>query len=125
MLPHPGLPPFDYVRPETASECIRLLQEHGPDCRLLLGGTDLLVRMRDGAVRPRLVVDVKHLPGMQEIVYEPGRGLTVGAAVTLNRLAAHPDVRAHYSLLARLPPRVARLRSWYEATLSAARANKE
>ncbi len=123
MLPHPGLPPFDYVRPETASDCIRLLQEHGPDCRLLMGGTDLLVRMRDGAVRPRLVVDVKHLPGMQEIAYEPGQGLRVGAAVNLNRLAAHPDVREHYALLARAAESVASYQLRNRATLGGNLAN--
>ncbi len=123
MLPNPALPPFDYIRPETAFECIRLLQEHGPDCRLMMGGTDLLVRMRDGMVRPRLVVDVKHLPGMQDIHYEPGRGLTVGAAVNLNRLAAHPDVRAHYSLLAQAAESVASYQLRNRATLGGNLAN--
>ena len=132
MLARPGLPSFDYVRANSASEVIHLLGEHGAAARLLMGGTDLLVQMRNGAVRPRLVVDVKHLPGMRDVVYVRSRGavsaprsagvpspvrsearrsagvpfpdertgLTVGAAVTMNELANHPDVRAHCPLLA-------------------------
>jgi carbon-monoxide dehydrogenase medium subunit len=65
-----------------------------------MGGTDLFVRMRDGAIRPQIVIDVKHLPGMRDIAYDERQGLTVGAAVTMNQLACHPDVRAHYPLLA-------------------------
>jgi CO/xanthine dehydrogenase FAD-binding subunit len=118
VLARPGLPSFDYVRANNAGEVIRLLGEHGAAARLLMGGTDLLVQMRDGAVHPRLVVDVKHLPGMRDVVYVRSRsavstprsagvpfpdartGLTVGAAVTMNELARHPDVRTHYPLLA-------------------------
>ena len=65
-----------------------------------MGGTDLLVRMRHNAIHPRVVIDVKHLPGMRALSYGPDQGLEVGAAVTMNQLARHPDVRAHYPLLA-------------------------
>lgn len=100
MFARPGLPDFDYVGAATAEEVVALLQEHGPAARLLMGGTDLFPAMRDGAARPRVVIDLKQLPGMQAIACDPQAGLTVGAAVTMNQLAGHPDVRAHYGLLA-------------------------
>jgi CO/xanthine dehydrogenase FAD-binding subunit len=81
------------------------LQKDG--VRLMMGGTDLLVQMRDGAIRPQTVVDVKHLPGMRDIAYDERAGLTVGAAVTMNQLARHPDVQAHYPLLAEAADSVA------------------
>jgi carbon-monoxide dehydrogenase medium subunit len=88
------------VRASTRDEVTRLLNEHKGAARLLMGGTDLLVRMRDGAIHPRFVIDVKHLPGMRALSYDEVQGLEVGAAVTMNRLARHPDVRARYPLLA-------------------------
>jgi carbon-monoxide dehydrogenase medium subunit len=76
------------------------LEEHGKAAQLMMGGTDLFVRMRHGDIRPKIVVDVKHLPGMRDIMYDGQAGLTIGAAVTMNQVAGHPDVRAHYPLLA-------------------------
>ncbi len=117
MLARPSLPRFDYVRATTADEVVRLLQEHGEDARLLMGGTDLFVRMRDGVIRPQVVVDVKHLPGIRDVVYDEQAGLTVGAAVTMNEVARHPDIVAHYPLLAEAANSVASYQLRNRATL--------
>ena len=100
MSSRPSLPSFDYVRATSREHVVDLLRKHGKDVRLMSGGTDLLVRMRDGFLQPKVLLDIKHLPGMRNIVFDPSRGLTVGAAVTMNSLAVHPDVVAHYPLLA-------------------------
>jgi CO/xanthine dehydrogenase FAD-binding subunit len=113
----PGLPGFDYVRAGAPDEVVRLLTEYGESARLLMGGTDLLVRMRDGALRPRVVIDVKHLPGMQAVAYDGSSGLTVGAAVTMNRVAGHPDVLVRYPLLAEAARSVASYQLRNRATL--------
>jgi CO/xanthine dehydrogenase FAD-binding subunit len=105
MLPRPGLPSFEYVRATTPAQVYQLLQRDG--VRLMMGGTDLLVQMRDGAIRPQTVVDVKHLPGMRDVVYDAQAGLTLGAAVTMNQVAGHPAVQAHYPLLAQAAHSVA------------------
>ena len=117
MFARPGLPSFDYVRPGTADEVIGLLQEHGEAARLLMGGTDLFPGLRDGAFRPKVVVDVKGLPGMRDILFDRETGLTVGAAVTMNALANHPDVQAHYPLLAEAAGTVASYQIRNRATL--------
>lgn len=98
MPARPGLPKFEYTRATTPAQVQQLLQ--ADDVRLMMGGTDLLVQIRDGVVRPHIVVDVKHLPGMRDVVYDKQAGLTVGAAVTMNQLARHADVLARYPPLA-------------------------
>ena len=117
MLARPGLPSFDYVRATTADEVVRLLKEHGEAAQLAMGGTDLFVRMRDGFIRPQVVVDVKHLPGMRDVVYDGQAGLTVGAAATMNEIARHPDVQAHYPLLAEAANSVASYQLRNRATI--------
>lgn len=97
MLARPGLPPFRYVEARSAAEVHALLGEGG--ARPLLGGTDLLPQMREGRVAPRVLVDVKRLPGMRALVEEEG-GLACGAGVTMNELARHPAVRARMTALA-------------------------
>jgi carbon-monoxide dehydrogenase medium subunit len=52
-------------------------------------------------MRPDVLVDIKHLPGMDAIVLEEGQGgLTIGAAVTMNRIAQHLEIGAYYPPLA-------------------------
>ena len=117
MLARPGLPSFDYVRPSSSEEAISLLSRHGESARLMMGGTDLLVRLRDGSTRPQVVVDVKHLPGMRDISYHHQSGLTVGSAATMNEIAHHAEVRAHYPLLAESASAVASYQLRNRATM--------
>jgi CO/xanthine dehydrogenase FAD-binding subunit len=117
MFARPGLPSFEYVRAGTPEEVIGRLAEHGEAARLLMGGTDLFPGMRDGLIRPSVVVDVKHLPGMRDILYDQELGLAVGAAVTMNELARHPDVRTYYPLLAEAAETVASYQIRNRATL--------
>jgi CO/xanthine dehydrogenase FAD-binding subunit len=117
VFARPGLPSFDYVRAGTPGQVVGLLEEHGQAARLMMGGTDLFVRMRQGDVRPKIVVDVKHLPGMRDILYHKDAGLTVGAAVTMNHVADHPEVRAQYPLLAEAAKSVASYQVRNRATI--------
>lgn len=117
MFARPGLPSFEYVQARTADEAVNLLAKHREAARLLMGGTDLFPGLRDGAFHPKVVVDVKHLPGMCAIKYDGRVGLTVGAAVTMNQLATHPIVQHHYPLLAEAANTVASYQIRNRATL--------
>lgn len=115
---HPGLPEFDYVRPASLAEASRFLAEHAGEARPFSGGTDTFVRMRDGFWKDKYLVDVKHLDGLNTLAYNPAGGLTVGAAVNLNRLIAAPEVRAHYPALAEAAHTVASYQLRSRATLA-------
>lgn len=103
---HPELPEFEYLRPASLAEASRFLAEHAGEARPLLGGTDIFVRMRDGFYHDQYLVDVKYLDGAQALHFEPGgngqaqAGLTIGAAVNMNRVLAFPAVQQHYAVLA-------------------------
>jgi carbon-monoxide dehydrogenase medium subunit len=97
---HPGLPEFDYVKPATLAEASQFLALHRDEARPFLGGTDVFVRMRDGFFHPKYLVDVKHLKGVNDLHYDPATGLTLGAAVSMNRVIADPQVQVHYPMLA-------------------------
>jgi CO/xanthine dehydrogenase FAD-binding subunit len=99
MLTHPSLPAFEYYRPQTLVEASQFLVRHPAEARPFLGGTDVFVRMRDGFLTPQFLVDVKHLVGMDTLRFDPQAGLTIGAAVNMNRVIAAPEVQYHYPLL--------------------------
>jgi CO/xanthine dehydrogenase FAD-binding subunit len=117
VFARPGLPSFDYIRASSLDEAIALLQEHGLAAKPLMGATDLFPRLRDAAIDPQVLVDVKHLPGLREIIMDAGAGLTVGAAVTMNEVANHAGIRAHYPVLAEAAHTVASYQLRNRATL--------
>ncbi len=100
MDTHPTLPEFDYILPQTLVEASEFLSRYGGEARPFLGGTDVFVRMRDGFIEPKYLVDVKNLNGMNDLHFDPNSGLTLGAAVSMNRVIASAEVRANYPLLA-------------------------
>lgn len=98
--PHPGLPELEYVKPASLADASKFLAEHEGKAKPFSGGTDCFVRLRDGVIKLDYLVDIKGLEGTRELSFDPAKGLTIGAAVTMNRVAAHPDVLKHYPNLA-------------------------
>ncbi len=79
-----------YLAPNTLDEAIKALASAGSAGRILAGGTDLLVQMRSGAVKPGVIVDIKKIAEMTEIVETADGGFHIGAAVAGAVLAEHP-----------------------------------
>jgi carbon-monoxide dehydrogenase medium subunit len=91
---------FAYERPAHLDEAVALLGEHGPDARLLAGGTDLIIRLRDGSVRPRVVVDVKRIGELDGRIRDDDGHLTIGAHTVMTRIAADARIQRGYQALA-------------------------
>ncbi len=115
---HPGLPEFDYIKPVSLKEASIFLAQHVGEARAFSGGTDTFVRMRDGAWQDKYLVDVKGLPGMNDLKFDPVNGLTVGAAVNMSRLIASPDVNTYYPVLAEAAHTVASYQLRTRATIA-------
>jgi aerobic carbon-monoxide dehydrogenase medium subunit len=79
-----------YVAPRTLDEAIGAFAAAGSAARIMAGGTDLLVQMRSGMVRPGLIVDIKGIDEMNSIEETANGGFCIGAAVTGAVLAEHP-----------------------------------
>ena len=114
---HPTLPDFDYIRPETLVEASEFLALHPNEARPFLGGTDIFVRMRDGFLAPKFLVDVKYLDGTNKLLFDLEEGLTLGAAVNMNRVIASPEVQTYYPLLVKACKSVASYQLRTRATI--------
>jgi carbon-monoxide dehydrogenase medium subunit len=82
-----------YVAPRTLDEAIGAFAAAGSAARIMAGGTDLLVQMRSGLVRPGLIVDIKKIDEMNSIEETAEGGFRIGAAVSGAVLAEHPKFR--------------------------------
>jgi carbon-monoxide dehydrogenase medium subunit len=80
-MPDGDLPEIQYAAPRTVAQAVRRLARSGGRARILAGGTDLLVQLRAGLVRPELIVDVKKIPELSQVRRVAG-GFRVGAAVS-------------------------------------------
>ena len=88
--------PFAYQAPASVGEAVALLADPARGARPFAGGTDLLVQMRRGLFAPEMLVDVKRIPELNRIAFDPIEGLTIGAAVSCAWLCDHPAVQQHY-----------------------------
>ena len=100
-----SLDTFELARPAGLADALALLAAQA-DVRIVGGGTDLVPNLRRGLERPALLVDLSVLPGFTAI--EPGEhGLTLGAGVTLARLANDKFIAACYPAIAQAAAAVA------------------
>jgi xanthine dehydrogenase FAD-binding subunit len=87
---------FEYAVPKTITEAVALLAEQGDRARILAGGTDIIVQVREGRRAVDLLVDVKNIPELNELTFDPRQGLLIGAAVPCYRIVEQADIAKAY-----------------------------
>lgn len=91
---------FEYATAATVDEAVSLLAARGEKAKILAGGTDLIVQLREGLREAELVLDIKKIPELMQMQFSPERGLRLGAAVPCYRLYGDAAVAAAYPALA-------------------------
>lgn len=110
--------PFAYARPATLADAVALLGAHGPDARLLAGGTDLVIRLRDGTVRPAVVIDVKRIAELRPVIREDDGRLVISAGTVMTDIVADDQVRRWFPALAEAASVVGSVQIRNRATLA-------
>jgi len=90
--------PFEYFEPETIKEALSLLGKYQEKARILAGGTDLVVMMREREIRPRYVINLGRIPGLSYINLN-GKGLRIGALTTIAELEHSPVLKQNYRII--------------------------
>lgn len=94
----PILHEFEYHKPTTVREAIKLLSKYRKPA-LLAGGTDLVNNLKEELEQPDAVIDIKGIRGLRSISFR-GKVLTVGAAATFTELAESKVVRSKFPVIA-------------------------
>lgn len=87
---------IEYAKPQTLSEAVSLLAERGKMVTSLAGGTDIITNIRVGKRQADRLLDIKAIPELNELSYNPQKGLTLGAAVPCYRIYEDEEVAKAY-----------------------------
>ena len=111
--------PFNYLAPTRLDEALSLLT---PRAVPLAGGTDLFLRMERRQAQPDTIVDLKRIPGMDEVEAVDG-GVRIGALALMETLAASPLISERYDALAQSARVVGSIQTRNRATVGGNLAN--
>jgi carbon-monoxide dehydrogenase medium subunit len=103
------LPPFERHRPATVEEATELLERHGDDAVVYVGGSELFLLFKFGFAEYPHVIDLKAIDELRGIERRDGQ-LRIGAAETHRAIERHPTVRGRWPALAAMERKVGNLR---------------
>ncbi|MBI4318116.1 MAG: FAD binding domain-containing protein [Chloroflexi bacterium] len=101
------LPKFTYLSPKSVGEARAMLGEHKGEARLLAGGTDIIVAMKQRRKVPEYLVNLKDLSELSYVRYSDADGLALGALVTLDDIQGSAVVREKFPALSQAAAKVA------------------
>lgn len=87
---------FEIFEPTSVGEAASLLSRYHGKAKLIAGGTDLLVDMKNGKVNPKCVIDLQAIAALNSVNYNAETGLRLGAMVTMRSLELSPEIRQKY-----------------------------
>ena len=90
---------FEYARPKTVEEASELLLALPETAKAYAGGTDVMGLLKDRLIAPQKLVNLKSISGLNAIHYTPGKGLRIGALVTIAELAENSVIGEKYPIL--------------------------
>jgi len=90
---------FEYREPSTLSEAISVLNQYGKDAKVLAGGTDLLVNMKERGWEPKVLVNLKAIPGLSYIRFDEKEGLRIGALTTVREVETSSLIHERFPCL--------------------------
>jgi CO/xanthine dehydrogenase FAD-binding subunit len=89
---------FDYLRPQTLEEAISLLNQHGEKAKLIAGGTDVIIMIKQKAMAPDVLISLRGIPGLDQIKYNGS--LSIGPMVTHRAIEKSEVIKDEFSALA-------------------------
>ncbi len=89
---------LDYLRPQTLEEALSLLNQYGKKAKLIAGGTDVIVLIKQKAMMPEVLISLRGIPGLDQIRYDGA--LKIGAMVTHRGIEKSEVIRKEFSALA-------------------------
>jgi carbon-monoxide dehydrogenase medium subunit len=95
-----ALAKFALHQPHSLEEALALLETHRASVKVLAGGTDLVPKLKAGALKVQNLVSLRGVPDLEAVSFQEGQGLTIGGGARLSEVAALSEVKRFYPGLA-------------------------
>ena len=89
---------FDYFKPKTFDEALSLLAKYGEKAKLIAGGTDVIVMIKQKAIAPDVLISLQGIPGLDQMIYNGS--LSIGPMVTHRAIEKSEVIKNNFSALA-------------------------
>jgi carbon-monoxide dehydrogenase medium subunit len=90
---------FEYLEPESIEEALTILSQYQGKSKIVAGGTDLMLQIRNKAIKPEYVIDITRISGLDHITFDGQRGLRLGALTTIRALEASVELQRKYPII--------------------------
>jgi carbon-monoxide dehydrogenase medium subunit len=111
--------PFTLHKPDSVEAASSLLERYGEDAKVLAGGSELILLMKLGFATSKHIVDVKAIPNLAAVDFDPAtQALKVGALVAHRALETSTTVREHFPLISEMERHLANIRIRNVGTLA-------
>lgn len=90
---------FEYFEAATIKEAVSLLTRHREKVKVLAGGTDLIVQLRQREIKPQYIINIGHIPRLDHISYFGEQGLRIGALTTIRAIETSSTLQENCPLL--------------------------
>src|SRR4030043_1828158 len=88
---------FDYFKPKTLEEAFTLLAKYGEKAKLIAGGTDVIVMLKQKAIAPEVLISLQGIPNLDRMIYNGS--LSLGPMVTHRAIEKSEVIRNNFSAL--------------------------
>lgn len=93
------LPKFEYLKPVTLEETYALLDQNRNGTKIIAGGTDVLVKMKNRRLLPSRLISIKNISGLDYITLKDDKVL-IGALTSLETVTVSSQIKEKLPLLA-------------------------
>lgn len=94
------LPEFKYLAPATLEEASKLAKDYDGKCKIMAGGTDIIVAMKENVIAPEYIIDIKNIPSLDYLDYDLENGLRIGALTNLRTIEKSQMVKEKFQAVA-------------------------
>jgi xanthine dehydrogenase YagS FAD-binding subunit len=98
---------FSFLNPETVEEALSLRTKYGDEAMFVSGGTNVLYMMKRDVRRPKYLINIKSVKGLNAIRWNKEEGLHIGALVKLSKLQRDQTVLRQFPIISQSVERIA------------------